>query len=349
MANLADVVNDDAFSVTALTTAFIQQDHVPGRSGELIFQSVGEGVQTLTATFEVDQDVITLLSTAPRGGPGNREGRSKRKVHSVPIPHIPDDDTIHASEVAGIREMGTTDAVQTVQSKVNSQLRKIGLRHDLTLENLRFGALQGIVRDADGSAIYSLFDLFGVTQEVEVSFALGTAGTDVRGKCQAVQRLIRQNAKMALPSSAKVWCFAGDNFFDALTGHANVKGAYDGYAAAERRLGDSYAYGIFEFGGIFFENYRGSDGVNAGANTTAGGAVGIDPDKAMFFLTDAPGLYAEYYAPGDFVSEMGSTGLPRYASIALDPLHGRFIDVHTEQNPLPVCLRPKTLMKAAKA
>ena len=349
MANLADVVNDEAFAVTALTAAFVQQDHVPGRAGELVFQNVGEGVQTLTASFEVDQDVITLLPTAPRGGPGNREGRSKRKLHSVPIPHVPDDDTIHASEVAGIREMGTTDAVQTVQSKVNSQLRKIGLRHDLTLENLRFGALQGVVRDADGVALYNLFDLFGVTQEAAVNFALTTSATEVRTKCHAVIRAMRTNAKMAMPSTAKVWCFAGDNYFDALVEHPNVKGVYDGYAAAERRLGSSYAYGVFEFGGIFFENYRGSDGVSGAANTAAGGAVGIGPDEAMFFWSDAPGMYGEYYAPGDFVSEMGSTGLPRYASIALDPLHGRYIDVHTEQNPLPVCLRPKTLMKATKA
>ena len=349
MANLADVVNDDAFAVTALTAAFIQQDHVPERAGELVFQTVGEGVQTLTASFEVDQDVVTLLSTAPRGGPGNREGRSKRKLHSVHIPHIPDDDTIHAAEVAGLRQMGTTEAVETVQNKVTSQLRKIGLRHDLTLENLRFGALQGIVRDADGDAIYNLFDLFGVTQEAAVNFALTTSGTAVRTKCHDVIRTMRKNVKMALPSSAKVWCFAGDNYFDALVEHPNVKGVYDGYAAAERRLGESYAHGVFEFGGIYFENYRGSDGVDASANTIDGGAVGIDPDQAMFFWTGVPGLYGEYYAPGDFISEMGSTGLPRYASVALDPEHGRWISIHTEQNPLPVCLRPKTLMTATKA
>lgn len=349
MANMADVVNDDAFGVTTLTQAFLEQDHVPGRAGQLVFQSAGEGIQTLTAAFEWDADTITVIPTGVRGGPANEQDRSKRKLVSLPIPYIPLRDRIHASEVQGIRAMGTSDAVQTVRQKLDGQLRKMGLKHDMTAENLRMGALLGKVYDADGTELYDLFSTFGKTQETAINFALTTASTEVRTRCAAVIRKMKANAKTMIPGTGHVHAFCGDNFFDALLGHASVKGAYDGYGAAERRLGESYVHGIYEFGGIYFENYRGADGVSASANTEDGGAVGIDPDECRFFWVGVPGIYAEYYAPGNFVDTVGSTGLPRYASVALDPYHGQFIDVHTEQSPLPVCTRPLTLMKGAKA
>lgn len=338
---MLDVFNQDAFSALSLTAAINKVDYVPGRAGEVAFAGVGEGVSTTSVVIEEKSEGLSLISTAPRGAPSEQETANKRTARSLSVPHIPADDTVRADEVQNVRAFGSDSALQGVQALVNGRLSKLAARHDLTLENLRLGALKGEITDADGSTIYNLFTEFGVSQEASVNFALGTGTTDVRGKCQTVIRKMRQNAKLAIPSSARVHAFCGDDFFDALLSHANVKGVYDGYAAAERRLGDSYAHGIFEFGGIFFENYRGTDD---------GSTVGIGTDAVRFFWSGVPGMYAEYYAPADFMETVNTVGLPRYAKVVPDPSGlNRFARIHTQQNPLPLCLRPKTLMVGARA
>lgn len=331
-----DAFNNDAFSAITLTAAINNIDHVPGRAGELAFVGVGEGVATTTVTFEQQNEVLSLLPSRPRGAPSTYETASKRKVSAVQIPHIPLDDVIRADEIQNVRTFGGEFSLQSVIQVVNQRLTKAVARHDLTLENLRLGALRGQILDADGSVLADLYSLFNVTPEPAVSFELDVKTTDVRAKCHEVYRKMQRNAKMAVPSSGTVHAFCGDAFFDALLQHPSVKGVYDGHAAAERRLGDRYAFGVFEFGGIFFENYRGTDD---------GTTVSVATNEARFFWTGVPGMYIERYAPADFIEAANTIGLPRYAK--QEPLKlNRGIHLHTQQNPLPVCLRPKTLMTA---
>jgi len=338
---MLDIFNNDAFSLISLTAAINKIDHIPGRAGELAFSGVGSGVNTTTVAIEQKGETLSLVSSAQRGAPVAQIGGVARTADYIGVPFLPLESVIRADEVQNVRAFGSDNNAEAVQAVVASRMSSLVQRHDLTLENLRLGALKGQVIDADGTTVLvDLFSKFGVTAEAAVNFALTTGTTDVRQKCQEVIRKMRVNSKMALPGSARVHALVGDNFFDALIGHANVKGVYDGYAAAERRLGGDYSHGIFEFGGIFFENYRGSDD----------GVVGIGTDTARFFWTNAPGIYAEYYAPGDFLETANTIGLPRYAKMAPDVSGlNRYVTLHTQQSPLPLCLRPKTLMSATKA
>lgn len=338
--HMLDIFNNDAFSVIALTAAINEMDHVPGRAGELAFVGVGEGVPVTTVTIEQKAEVLALIQTSPRAGPAEQAVQDKRTLRPVNIPHIKKEENIGADQIQNVREFGSDNAVQGVETVVNQQMQKLVREHDLTLEHHRLGALRGDILDADGSSLVNLFTLFGVSQEAEVNFALTTDTTDVRGKCAEVIRKMKRNAKMALPASANVHALCSDSFFDALLFHKEVKGVWDGWQAAERRLGDSYVHGIFEYGGIFFENYQGTDD-----NST----VAIAANKAQFVWSGVPGLYAEWYAPANFMETVNTIGLPRYAKLAPDTKFNQFVDLHTQQNPLPLCLRPKTLMKGKKS
>ena len=337
---MLDWINDDDFSVVSLTNAINKMDHVPGRVGELAFAGAGEGINTYTPVVEEKSESLTLIQSSARGAPAEQETVDKRTLRSLVVPHIKLEQTINAYQIQNVRAFGSSDALVGVQAVINQQLGKLARRHDLTLEHLRFGAIKGDVLDADGSSLANLFTVFNVTQETEVDFALTTTTTDVRGKCSDVIRKMKRNAKTLLPSSARVHALCSDEFFDSLINHDNVKGVYDGWAAAERRMGESYVHGIFEFGGIFFENYQGTDD-----NST----VAVAANKVHLFWANVPGLYAEYYAPGDFMETSNSIGLPRYAKLAQDMEFNRWVKLHTQQNPLPICLRPKTLMKGKKA
>jgi hypothetical protein len=252
-----------------------------------------------------------------------------------------------AESVQGVREFGSTDQLRSVQSVVNKQLGKMSSRFDLTLEHLRLGALKGVVLDADGSTVLAdLFELFGVKNSSnaaapeEFDFDLDGLASDpveIRVLCQEIVRYIQRTAKMVLPATSQIWGFCGDEFFDKLISKSDVKAVYENTADQERRLGANYAFGRFEFAGIVFENYRGTDDNSA--------TVGIATDEARFFLTGVPGLYQELFAPADFIETVNTIGLPRYAKQAVDPRFQRFVEVHAQMNPLPVCLRPQTLVK----
>lgn len=103
----------------------------------------------------------------------------------------------------------------------------------------------------------------------------------------------------------------------------------------------------FNFAGIFFENYRGTDGVT-GEESSDGeliGEVGIASNECRFFLTGVPGLYSEKFAPADFLENVNAVGLPRYAKLAFDPEMNRWVKLHVQSSPLPICLRPATLIR----
>lgn len=344
--NFTDIFDDDAFSMVTLTAAVSDMDHVPGRSGDLAFSGQGMGIPTTAVLIESVGETLSLIPTTLRGAPAPKETVDKRSILQLAVPQIKLEDTINADSIQNVREFGTGNLIGA-ETVVNRQLQKMVRRHDLTLEHHRLGALRGVINDADGSVLTDLFVEFGIINSdglagpEDFEFPLDdytTVGIDnsIRNKCQAVQRYMRRNAKTIIPNTAKVWAFCGDNFFDKLLEHPSVKGVYDGWAAAKAALGENYAFGIFEFGGIFFENYQGTDD-----NET----VAIDPDECRFFLVGVPGLYAEYYAPADFMETVNTVGLPRYAKLAADPRFDQYVELHTQQNPLPLCLRPQTLVR----
>lgn len=335
-----DIFNDDAFSLTSLTAMINDIDYVPGRVGELAFAGVGEGVSTLSVAIEAFGTSLSLVQSTPRGAPAPKEKQDKGTLRNVSIPQIKLEETIGAHQIMGVRQLGSTDVLRGAQSVVQRQMGKMTSRFDLTLEYLRLGALKGIVLDADGSTVLAnLFTLFGIAAPADVAFHLDTATTDVRAICSGIIRQLKRNIKLAWPTTARVNALCGDNFFDNLVNHDTIKDAYKNYIGAAMALGSTNAYAKFSWGGIDFENYQGTDD-----NST----VAIGTDECRIFVTGVPGLYAEYYAPADFMEAVGSLGLPRYAKLAPDTRFNQFVELHVQTNPLPLCLRPQTLIKGKK-
>jgi hypothetical protein len=58
-----------------------------------------------------------------------------------------------------------------------------------------------------------------------------------------------------------------------------------------------------------------------------------------------PGLFRQYNAPADFVETANTIGLPRYAKQAVDQQFARWVMLHVQSNPLPICTRPRVLIK----
>lgn len=207
-------------------------------------------------------------------------------------------------------------------------------KHAITLEHLRMGALKGKILDADGSVLYNLFDEFDITEKV-VNFGLSTANTNVKAKCLEVVRHIEDNLRGEVMSG--IHALVSAEFFDALTNHPSVKEAYERWQEGAF-LRDDFRSG-FPFGGITFEEYRGQA-------TDPNGTVRrfIAQGEGHCFPMGTAESFVTYFAPADFNETVNTLGRPLYAK--QEPRRfDRGTDLHTQSNPLPLCLRPAVLVK----
>jgi hypothetical protein len=333
---MLDIFQNDAFSVVNLTDAINNLDFIPGRIGQLgIFNE--SGITSLAAVIEQKDGILELIGPTPRGGPGHTLPKGPRNLRAVAVPHFEINDSVMADEVQGVRAWGTETQLETVMGKVAERQQLHTNSLEATHEYSRIGAVKGEVQYADGSTL-NLFDLFGVTQEPEIDFDLDnptpTAGA-LRQQCAAVVRMIA--GKLGATPFTGVYAFVGDDFFDALISHPEVRDTFMGWtAAAELRQGyvqTGLSFGAFPFGGIMWDNYRGA----------VGGTQFIDPVKAHLFPIGVPNLFRTYFAPADYIETVNTVGQPRYTKQYEMP-NGKGIALDSQMNSLDICTRPGVLL-----
>ena len=323
------------YNLVTLTAAI---NKLPNRYGRL--EELGlfpfQGITTRSAVVEEFQGTLSLIPTQQWGGPSAVNKQGKRTVRSFAVPHMPFDDTILAADVQDIRQFGTEGTATPVAQKVTEVLQGMKDKIDQTLEFRRFGALKGVILDADGSSvIYNLYNEFGITQKT-VDFVLGTAGTDVRNKCAEVKRWIEDHLSGERMTGVRV--IVSPEFYDKLVSHATVKAAFSSWQAAQERLGGDMRNG-FTYGGLIFEEYRASTSDPLGNNVryiAAGDGHAFPEGTSTTFQTWA--------APADFVETVNTIGVPYYAKIAPQKFE-RGYDIHTQSNVLPICKRPEVLVR----
>ena len=327
----------DAFNMVALTTAINKLANNFGRLEQLNLMPA-EGVRTRTILIEEMSGVLNLLPTMPVGAPGTLGTQGKRKVRSFVIPHIPHDDVVLPEEVQGLRAFGSENDVEALSNLIARKLQNMRNKHAITLEHLRMGALKGVILDADGSTLYDLYSEFGISPK-SVNFALSTTTTEVLLKVLEVKRHIEDNLRGEFMTG--IMCLCSQGFFDALTTHTKVKEAYQRWQNGQILFTDSRTN--FSFGGIVFEEYRGQA-------TDIAGTVRkfIADDEAHFFPLGTASTFRSHFAPADFNETANTLGLPLYAKQAPRKFD-RGTDIHTQSNPLPICLRPEILVKGTKA
>jgi hypothetical protein len=325
---MIDVFNSDAFSVVSLTDAILKAPYKPGRIGALrLFRE--RGITTTTVVVEEKDGQLTLIQTSPRGGPASTIGNKKRTARSFVVPHLERESVILADSVQNVRAFGSENNQQAVQAIVNERLADLRAMHEVTLEHLRMGALQGIVLDADLSTLFNLFTEFGVAQQT----ADLDVAADIRNQCVAIQRLIETELGAEPVSNYRAFC--GDDLFDALVAADAVKDSFKHQEGAVLRAD---LRGGFSYGGIVWENYRGS----------VGAVDFIEADHAYVF-PEGTNIFATYFAPADFMETVNTVGLPLYAKIAVDQELNRWAKAHSQSNPLALCLRPRAVVKVGLA
>lgn len=337
---MLDIFKSDAFSVVSLTDAVQKLKFVPGRLTEMgLFTETS--IATTTVSIEEADGVLKLVAPTPRGGPGVTMDKAKRAMRSISVPHFEINDAVMAEEVQGIRAFGSETELDQVSAKVISRLGEARQSLKSTLEYARVGAVIGVVTYADSTTL-DLFSTFGVSQDAEIDFDLDNATPAagvLRKKCAGVLRQVATNLDGVPVSGLRAIC--GDAFFDDLIAHTEVRATYlNQVQAAELRGGyvnAGMSYGSFEFGGIVWENYRGS----------VGGTTFVNTDKCHIYPVGVPGLFRTVYAPADYVETVNTLGRDMYVKQYEMP-NGKGIHLDTQMNALNYCTRPKSLIKGKR-
>lgn len=329
---MLDVFKGDAFSFTELVAAINKIPYVPTKIGSMgLFNA--EGIYTLSAAIEMQNGVLTLVPTAPRGAGGPAKNVEKRTVRDFRTVHLPQRVAVTADEVLGIRTFGSQTETEAATALLQRKMAIARRDLDLTHEWQRMGAIKGQVLDSDATTVlYDFFTEFGVAQQT-LSYALGTDTTKVRGKCTTLERMIEDTLGGVMMSGIDVLC--SKEFFDALVDHPAVTETFKYTDGAPLRNNQRMT---FEFGGCNFTEYRGQ--VGATRFIAAGDAYAIP--------RGVPDLFKSFFSPADYMDTVGSLGMPFYMK-ARSMDFDRGIEYEVQSNPLHICTRPEAVVKLTVA
>lgn len=340
MATVLDLLKAPEFAARRLTETINIPPYRTGRLAQLgIFQD--EPIATTYVRLLIQGGTITVIPARQRGAPANKNMREGEAVTLIQVPHFPLGDAIGPSDIQNLTDIETLQLL-TLASVLNGKLSAMNSKHQQTWNHLDWGALAGIVVDAEGKQLANLWDTFGITQ-TSMSFALGNTATDIASKNGAVKSLIRKVLN-GLPSTG-VRVFAGANWYDAYVGHQFVREALKYYPGATPNPARDDIQDTFDFRGLTVEKidetfpHRLADG-------TFESLPAINANEAVAIPLGS-GIFKRYIAPPDTVQDANNVPQPgEKIFVSTEPLpHGKGEDIWTESNILPICTRPDAMIK----
>lgn len=335
---ILDVFNSDAFTAVSLSAAVEKIDYVPGLLGQIpgLFEPVP--VSTTSVWIEERSTGATVLQTTPRGAPPHQTSGDIRKARNFLTTRIADASRIWARELQDIRAMGSENMMKNLAMEVARRQFKMKRNMDITLENMRLGAVQGVLTDADATTIYSWDTEFSQTIPAEVDFDLDNASPAsgiLAQRCTTAKRSIVRGLKGGVVQDIIALC--GDTFWDQLIAHPEIRATYLNQPDAGILRLDT-AWETRRYCGITFINYRGTDD---------GSTVAIGATKAKFFpVVAGQSIFQWVQAPGESFADVNQPGQGFYSMLVADLERDAWIDVEMYSYPLLVCLMPGALYRA---
>ncbi len=328
--DLATLLALGALSIESLTADINSLPFTPTRIGAMnLFEE--QGIETTVALVGINGDKLTLVPAVPRGAPSQPKAVTPKNAKAFMVPHLPQRSTVMADSLQGARSFGTNgEGEADAAAKRITALNVIHRRDlDYTIEYHRLGAIKGSILDADGSELFDLYDEFGVVQPTQ-AMALGTDATKVRTNLMAGKRKI-ETALGGLRANG-YHAFVGSAFMDKLVDHPNVIKAYERWQEGAKLRSDNRTG--FEFGGVVFEEYEGSNG----------GTPLIDPNEGYLFPIGIPGMFITRFAPADYIETVNTRGLPYYSKTEAMEFN-KGVKLESQSNPLNLNTRPGAVVK----
>lgn len=332
-----DVLLDDAFSAPQLTQALEDVPYVPTFLDSL---NLFEDVPITTDVIKIEKrgQTLRLVPTTPRGAPVPQRTPDGRTMRAFATPRLANGDRLKASEIFGVRAFGSTTELETVAGELLRRLDNLRADNTLTHEYHRLGAIQGLLVDSDGSTVIEdFFAAFGISTPTEIDFNLDAAQTgSIYQQLTDVQRTMIRNSGGLWGPGASIGALAGDAFYDALIGNAEIRTTYLNQVEAQQlRKGVAPPFGNFTYGPVTFFNYRGTDDNSL---------LTVPTDKVKFFPIGVRGVFQRAISPGETLDDIGTLGRPVYAMQVPDLQRNMWVDAEVYSYVLYMCTRPQMLL-----
>lgn len=307
-----------------------------------------EGADSTIVEIDYRDGYVSVMAPANRGTIPQADSGDQEAGLFFKIPHFPGIDLITPRDLenrwAFVRGDGQPRRRRTLEDEVNRRIQKIKMRHDVTKEYLRVGAVGGNLLDRNGNTIYNLFTAFSITQEV-FEFIFSNPNFNVREFTYEVARYIELNLHGDV--SDGVTALVAPEFFEALTEHPNVKSFFLQNPTAPGFQGDLRKG--FMFGAIKFIEYNAQfptqplGGILQQQTQGMGGVTRMIPASTGYaFPAGTRDSFRAYNAPIDTVSGVSKEGISLFISPEVLK-HQKGVELYHESNPLPICRRPNVL------
>lgn len=327
-----DIFSQNAFGMLELTRGLQEVPYKPG-----LIRSLGlftfRPIRTRQFAIESRGGTLSLIPFSERGAPAQQGTTDGRTIRDFRTRHFKKQDTIWASEVAGIRAFGSETELQQVQGEVAYRGQKLRNDAELTFEFHSLNALSGMVYDTDGSTVvYNWYTEFGISAAAEIDFDLDNASPAkgaLRKKCFETITAMEEDIGGLVPGSVQVEAICGTAFWRDLTSHPDVIETWL-YAQKASDLAGKPA-DVFDWGGIRWRRYRGGSG------------VAMPTDKCKLYPMGIDGLFEQYASPPDTFDMVNTPGMETYYRMIPDRDRNEYVTMEMEANPMFVCTRPAVL------
>jgi len=347
---ILDIFNEDAFGLVSMSKAVQKRPFVPqGLAAMGIFQT--QRIRTESIAIEYGNSKLKLIQTSRRGDPIEQLGKRKQTIKSYATSRIAEGSRIMASELDFLRSMNQEQGMVTLAQELANRLGhgdNIGILDDveLTMENMRLGAVQGKVLDADGSIItdwtsefHNSTDNGGTGTRKTVVWDLAPAKDGgFRRQCNEVRREIIKGSGGTFKQNSKIINLCSAGFYDTLIEMKEVRESYRNQENAYYVKGGD-VFDSFEYpSGMVWKDYRGTDEMT-GANS-----VNIPTDECVTFPSKTQGGFLEVFAHGETFEDNGTLGQRYYAKTVRDR-EDTYVDIKGLSYPLLVCTIPESLRR----
>jgi hypothetical protein len=327
---------NDPNEFIALTDAI---NFIPGKYGTIASSGlfVEDGIESIIVEININNGVLNVIPAKERGSEPTLQKTGDNLKKYFKLLHYPLSDRVSAADVQNrfFYDQFSRKTTDRVIQKINDKLELMRKNFAITKEKYLLGALQGILKNNDGTTLINVFDEFGLVKKT-VTFDFSNSSFKIRNACKEITRHIKKKLNGEVMSSVQVYCHS--DFMDALSEHPETEKLFLNYKeGAEKRISTGEIDKGFFFGGIFFKEYSDSIGDEELIEEKKGYAHPIGTQFKTFRLFYGPPVLNGLLFSNTFGKEM-------YVAKKQDDWNTA-IELRAESNPFALVTRPATIVE----
>lgn len=338
-----DYSQDPRFSVARLSEAIVNYPNLYG-----LLESLGLFTPKPIAETNVKVDIknkqINIIPATPRGSPPPRDTSDTRGMKVFPTFRHALGFTLIADEFQNVRKFGAEEQTETevFEEVLLEKLDDQQWKHRQTHEYLRWGALRGIVYDADGvTPLYNVYDEMGETQKiVEWDLLNDNAVDPIQDGTDETLDHMELNANGEPVSGVAMLCSPG--YHSALMKNKAFREAYKYFEGQPNPHRDNLRRG-FHHKGITYYRHLGSATFLAPDGTKLTHKF-IPDNEAIGVPLGTRQVFRTYWAPADYNETVNTLGQELYAKIEKMKMD-RGYEGETQSQSLHLVLKPRLVTR----